>query len=65
MTCTPPTTDDGSVLRFVHNWSWAPAELPVPRAADDVLSGSRLGAGDTVQLGPWDVRVLAEAQETP
>jgi beta-galactosidase len=58
--CTAADAGDGSVLRFVHNWSWTPAELPVPFAAEDLLSGGELRAGDTVRLGPWDVRVLVE-----
>jgi beta-galactosidase len=58
--CTSAETDAGSVLRFVHNWGWTPAVLPLPRGADDLLSGAGLEAGDTVELGPWEVRVLVE-----
>ena len=61
--CTAAVRADGSVLRFVHNWSWTAAELTVPRAAADVLSGGELAAGDTVHVGSWDVRVLVERRE--
>jgi beta-galactosidase len=47
-------------LRFVHNWSWHPAELPLPVACTDLLSGSALGAGEPLTLTAWDVRVLVE-----
>jgi beta-galactosidase len=63
--CTAAGAADGSVLRFVHNWSWTPTQLALPHAADDLLSGERLGAGDTAPLGPWDVRVLVERKEAP
>jgi beta-galactosidase len=58
--CTSAVAGDGSVLRFLHNWSWAPAELTLPHAATDLLSGGELTGGDLVRLGPWDVRVLVE-----
>jgi beta-galactosidase len=63
--CTGAETAGGSVLRFVHNWSWTPAKVAVPGAADDLLCGASLAAGDTVQLGPWDVRVLVECNDRP
>jgi beta-galactosidase len=58
--CTAAVTEGGSVLRFVHNWSWTVGGFTVPRAVTDVLSGGEFGAGDTVQLSSWDVRVLVE-----
>ncbi|TDC71009.1 beta-galactosidase [Streptomyces hainanensis] len=60
-TVTGATAQDGTRLRFVHNWSWLPTEFPVPVAARDVLTGEDLGAGESLRLGPWDVHVLAEA----
>ena len=60
LTCSSAVAADGRVLRFVHNWSWDPAELLLPAAAGDVLSGESHEAGDALTLGPWDVRVLAE-----
>ena len=47
-------------LRFVHNWSWQTAHVPLPVAATDLLSGSALDAGEHLTLAPWDVRVLVE-----
>jgi beta-galactosidase len=49
-------------VRFVHNWSWDPATLTLPVAAEDLLADGRpvLGAGTEIALGPWDVRVLRE-----
>jgi beta-galactosidase len=47
----------GRVLRFVHNWSWKPAELTLPGRAHDVLSGETVEA---LRLSAWDVRVLEE-----
>lgn len=68
----PPVTSagalaqDGTRLRFLHNWSWLPASVTVPVACRDVLRGERIAAAATVDLGPWDVRVLAEeAAESP
>jgi beta-galactosidase len=59
-TVTSATAADGTRLRFVHNWSWEPTTLELPTPARDVLSGADLAAGDALELGPWDVRVLAE-----
>jgi len=61
--CTSARGADGSVLRFVHNWSWSPAELSVPGGAADLLSGEFLATGGTVHLGPWDARIFVESQE--
>jgi beta-galactosidase len=60
LTCSSADGADGRILRFVHNWSWEPAELALPAAASDVLSGAAHEAGEALALGPWDVRVLAE-----
>ena len=58
--CTRAVAADGSVLRFLHNWSWSAAELTAPSVVTDLLSGGEIAAGDAAQLGPWDVRVLVE-----
>jgi beta-galactosidase len=50
---------DGRTLRFVHNWSWDPATFTPPSPVRDVLSGEAVGS---LELGPWDVRIL---EETP
>lgn len=50
----------GERLRFVSNWSWEPTRLALPVAVRDLLAGTALVAGEDLDLGPWDVRVLAE-----
>ncbi|QCB93001.1 beta-galactosidase [Cellulomonas shaoxiangyii] len=50
----------GRRVRFVHNWSWEPTALAAPVAVTDALSGAAVGAGEPVELGAWDVRVLVE-----
>jgi beta-galactosidase len=65
LTCRSSVRPDGSVLRFVHNWSWEPARLPVPRPVEDLLSNQALDAHATADLGPWDVRVLVERPDAP
>lgn len=59
-TLRPAAGSDARPLRVVHNWSWDPVALAVPVAVSDALSGERLGAGEALTLGPWDVRVLRE-----
>ncbi|RRR96926.1 beta-galactosidase [Glycomyces terrestris] len=60
VTATSGVAGDGSVIRFVHNWSWGEAEVALPAAAVDLLDGSAYAAGAAVPLGPWDVKVLRE-----
>ncbi|MGR6918573.1 beta-galactosidase [[Actinomadura] parvosata] len=61
VTSTGATARDGRRLRFLHNWSWEETAVPVPVAVRDVLDGTEHAAGTELRLGPWDVRVLAEA----
>jgi beta-galactosidase len=49
----------GETVHTVFNWSFEPSEYALPAAAVDVLTGEALAAGAVLQLGPWDVRVLA------
>jgi beta-galactosidase len=58
VTVTGATAPDGRHLSFVSNWSHDAVGATVPADAGDVLSGAALSAGDTLQLGPWDVRVV-------
>ncbi|QHC68131.1 beta-galactosidase [Rathayibacter sp. VKM Ac-2759] len=58
-TVTSATNRHGERIRFVHNWSWEPSTFTLPGGASDVLSGEALPAGAVLELGPWDVRVLA------
>ena len=53
------TNADGERIHVIHNWSWTPARLTLPREMTDILAE---GDGSTrdLELGPWDVRVLAE-----
>lgn len=48
----------GERLRFVHNWSWNPSTFTLPEAAADVTGERSWSAGEVVELGAWDVRVL-------
>jgi beta-galactosidase len=58
-------TAHGRRLRVVHNWSWDAVEVKLPAAVRDVVDAGAQGlaAGDRLELGPWDVRVLAELDE--
>lgn len=60
VTVTSARDRDGRRLRFVHNWSWEPATLPLPVDARDVTTGEVLSSGSSLRLGAWDVRVLLE-----
>jgi len=53
------TNAAGERIHVVHNWSWTPAELNLPREMTDILAAADAPAKD-LELGPWDVRVLAE-----
>jgi beta-galactosidase len=59
-TVTSATNRHGERVRFVHNWAWEKSTFPVPAAVTDVISGAAFAEGDTVELGPWDVRVFVE-----
>jgi beta-galactosidase len=59
-TVTGAHSRDGRQLRFVHNWSWTPSEFVLPAGVTDVLGDGKFEAGDVLQLGAWDVRVLVE-----
>jgi len=59
VTCTSALAGDRT-LRFLHNWSWEPAEYRLPAPAADLLSGEKLATGASLRLGAWDVRILVE-----
>ncbi|WP_079172881.1 beta-galactosidase [Streptomyces monashensis] len=66
VTACTGTSPDGRRVHVVHNWSWAPASAVAPGDLVDVLAAgtggaarSAVPAGSPVELGPWDVRVLA------
>jgi beta-galactosidase len=64
VTVTGARGRDGRRLRFVSNWSWDVATVPVPVAVKDLLSGDALEARERLALGAWDVRVLVERDST-
>ncbi|MFF4838087.1 beta-galactosidase [Streptomyces sp. NPDC001315] len=60
VTATSATARDGRRVRFLHNWSWNPVSVTLPAAAKDALTPTVYEAGGSVELGPWDVKVLTE-----
>jgi beta-galactosidase len=46
-------------LHVVHNWGWAPATATPATDVTDLLTGERHGRGQSLPLGPWDVRVVS------
>ena len=50
----------GTRLHVVHNWGWEPVTATAPSALTDLLSGDEVAGGSPLDLGQWDVRVLAE-----
>jgi beta-galactosidase len=53
------TNTAGQRIHVVHNWSWTPAQLALPREMTDIIAEADTPTKD-LELGPWDVRVLAE-----
>ncbi len=53
------TNQAGERIHVVHNWSWTPVQLTLPHEMTDVLDEGASPMRD-LELGPWDVRVLAE-----
>ncbi len=53
------TNAAGERIHVVHNWSWTPAQLTLPRQMTDILAEDDASMRD-LELGPWDVRILAE-----
>ena len=45
-------------IHVIHNWAWEPVRLGLPRPMTDLLTDT--GDVDTLDLGPWDVRVLVD-----
>jgi beta-galactosidase len=59
VTVTSAINTDGERIHVVHNWSWTPRKIPLPQPMCDVLTADSPRA-ETLDLGAWDVRVLAE-----
>ena len=62
VTVTGATARDGTHLSFVHNWNWQPRSLAAPVDLRDVLSSQHFSVGDSIDLGPWDVRVFTDRE---
>jgi beta-galactosidase len=60
VTATGATARNGQRIRFVHNWSWQPVTIHLPAPVRDPLQHRDQERGETVELGPWDVRVFLE-----
>jgi beta-galactosidase len=60
VTTSSATASDGRRLHFVSNWSFAPTEARLPFAVKDLLGSDQFAAGESLGLGPWDVRVLVQ-----
>ncbi|MFJ9633931.1 beta-galactosidase [Streptomyces sp. NPDC101175] len=60
VTVNTATNDDGQAVHILHNWAWEPQTVTVPVDLEDVLADRKFRAGDTIELGPWDVVVTAE-----
>ena len=52
------TNSAGERIHVVHNWSWTPVRVTLPRDISDVLANGGNLISD-LELGPWDVRVVA------
>jgi beta-galactosidase len=52
------TNSAGERIHVVHNWSWTPVRVTLPRDMSDVLANGGNLISD-LELGPWDVRVVA------
>lgn len=59
VTITSATNANGERIHVVHNWSWEPQSIVLPRSMRDVLN-PRSAATGMLDLGAWDVHVLAE-----
>jgi beta-galactosidase len=56
---TSARSDEGATTLFLHHWGDGEVALGAPYSLRDVLGGGQIAAGETITLGPWDVRVLA------
>jgi len=60
VTVASADTPSGDVVRVVHNWSWNPANVVLPSAVTDAVSGGSHAEGESLRLGAWDVRVFVD-----
>jgi beta-galactosidase len=54
------TNAAGDRIHIVHNWNWKAIRLELPRPMADALTDTAEPL-ETLDLGPWDVRVVLEA----
>ena len=54
------TTKDGSRLHFVFNWSWDVTKVEILRDSKNIESGENYRKLSSIELGPWDVKILLE-----
>lgn len=54
----------GQRLWFVSNWSFDRYEVALPVTGTDLLGERRVSASAPLELGPWDIRVIAEDART-
>jgi beta-galactosidase len=59
VTVSTSTSADGDRIHYLHNWSWDEATAEAPFALTDLLDARSFDAGEAINLGPWDVRVVA------
>jgi beta-galactosidase len=60
ITMTSAKSREGQTVRFVHNWSWDTVSVRLPHGVRDVLAEREHARGGSLDLGPWDVRVLLD-----
>lgn len=60
VTATSATARDGRRVRFLHNWSWEAVSVAVPTSLRNALTDEVYA--QAVPLGPWDVKILTEAE---
>jgi hypothetical protein len=54
-------TCPGRRLWFVSNWAWDPITVPTPVSGAALLSGRGVREGGSLELGAWDLDIVAEA----
>jgi len=52
----------GERLLFFTNWSWTPQTVPsIPGGGQELFSNTTLSEGDSLTLGPWDVKIVVQS----
>jgi beta-galactosidase len=50
----------GEQIYFFSNWSWAEERITVLSSGADLISGASIPAGDALQLGAWETRIVVK-----